>query len=66
MYNNGNTISTTKLTQIALTSNMHEYFFFEDLDATKLTKLILHFYHFSVICYAFYKISAELNNFGKP
>ena len=45
---------------------MHEYFSFEDLDATKLTKLILHFYHFSMICYAFYKISAELNNFGKP
>ena len=45
---------------------MHEYFSFKDLDATKLTKLILYFYHFSVICYVFYKISAELNNFGKP
>ena len=44
---------------------MHEYFSFEDLDATKVTKLILYFYHFSMICYVFYKISAELNNFWK-
>jgi hypothetical protein len=44
---------------------MHEYFSSEDLDLSNPTKFSLHFLHFSVICYAFKKISAKINNFEK-
>ena len=44
-----------------LTFHMHEYFSSEDLDLSNATKFSYHFSHFSVICYAFMKISAEIN-----
>ena len=41
-----------------LTIAMHKYFSSEDLDLTRLTKLSLHFWHFSAFFYNFLKFPA--------
>ena len=54
-------MQTIILAGAKLTFHMHEYFSSEDLDLSNAIKFSYHFSHFSVICYAFMKISAEIN-----